>query len=272
MQTWMRRVAMMAACLLAAWCGEPNAAAAAEPVSFPSVGPFASVTLTGAFYQAAGTRAPAVVLLHTCGGISPHEYAWADWFVSKGYSALVVDSFRPRGVSNLCGRRGAAPTPTDRAFDALGALAWLRSRPDVDPSRIAAIGWSHGGGTAVAVDAGGLVASVHLAGGGFRAVAALYPMCRGLRIDALAAPQLLLMGEADAWTPPQFCTELLASLPSGGPAVTSYTYPGATHEFDNPRAHGNIQINGRWVPLSYSAQDAADAHERVLAFFAAEMH
>jgi len=261
---------MLAACLLAAWCGEPNAAAAAEPVSFPGVGPSASVTLTGTFYQAAGTRTPAVVLLHTCSGVQPHLYAWAEWFAGKGYSALVVDSFGPRRVTSLCGHPGA-PTPTDRAFDALGALGWLRSRPDVDPARIGAIGWSHGGGTAVAVDASALLASMHLAGGGFRAVAALYPVCQRLRVDALAAPLLLLMGEADAWTPPQFCTELLASLPPRGPVVTSYTYPGATHEFDNKRAHGSIQVNGRTVPLAYSAQDDADAHERVLAFFAAQL-
>lgn len=173
-------------------------------------------------------------------------------------------------MTNLCRQPGAPPTPTDRAFDALGAVAWLRSRPDVDPARIGAIGWLHGGGTAIAVDARALVASAHPAGGGFRAVAALYPGCRGLQVDALAAP-LLLMGEADAWTPPRFCNDLLASLPPGGPAVTSYTYPGATHEFENPRAHGSIQVNGRTVPLAYSAQDAADAHDRVLAFFAAQL-
>ncbi len=262
------RLVALAACLLAVWA---TACRAAEPVSFPGAGPAASVTLIGTFYRAAGARVPAVVLLHTCGGVQPHEYAWADWFVSQGYSALVVDSFRPRGVSNICGHANASPTPTDRAFDALAALAWLRTRPDVDPARIGAIGWSHGGGTAVAVDARAVVGSVHLSGGGFRAVAALYPGCRGLSVDALAAPLLLLMGDADAWTPPQFCTALLGALPPGGPALVSYTYPGATHEFDNPRAHGSIQVNGRTVPLAYSAQDAADAHERVLAFFAAQM-
>jgi dienelactone hydrolase len=138
------------------------------------------------------------------------------------------------------------------------------------PTRIAAIGWSHGGGTAVAVDATALVAPLHLAGGGFRAVAALYPGCRGLQVDALVGP-LLLMGEADKWTPPHFCTDLLSSLPPGGPVVITYTYPGATHEFDNVRAHGSRQVNGRIVPLAYSAQDAADAHERVLQFFAAQL-
>ncbi len=97
----MLRVATLAGCLSAAWCSGPDAAAAAEPVSFPGIGPSASVTLTGTFYQAAGehaagTRAPAVVLLHTCGGVQPHEYAWAEWFAGHGYSALVVDSFGPR--------------------------------------------------------------------------------------------------------------------------------------------------------------------------------
>lgn len=102
---------VLLACVLSLCGGLTLTAAAAEPVSFPGAGPAAVVTLTGTFYQAAGAKPQAVVLLHTCGGLSPHEYALADWFVSKGHDALVVDSFGPRHVTNVC-NHPAAPRRT----------------------------------------------------------------------------------------------------------------------------------------------------------------
>jgi dienelactone hydrolase len=48
-------------------------------------------------------------------------------------------------------RSSNAVTAGDRAGDVLVAAALLATRPDVRPDRIAAIGFSHGGGTAVYV-------------------------------------------------------------------------------------------------------------------------
>jgi dienelactone hydrolase len=267
-----RPITLLAAGLLALLCTHSRhaVAATAEPVTFPGAGPAATVTLSASFYRAAGARTPAMVLLHTCAGLTAHEHDWAAWFVANGYSALVVDSFGPRRVINVCNHPNEEPTPHDRGFDALGALAWLRARPDIDPAHVGVIGWSHGADTAIAADLAALVTDAHVAGGGFRAAIAMYPSCRLLR-SGVAAPLMLLLGGADEWTPPSLCVELAGNLPPGGPAVSTTIYPGVTHEWDNPKAHGSVHVGNRLVALTYNAEAAADAHARVLAFLAAQM-
>lgn len=246
-------------------------AAAPETVSFPGSGPTASVTLPGAYYRAATAgRAPVVVLLHSCNGISRFVQDWAAWFVAHGYSALIVDSFTPRGVVTPCGRPGS-PDAQERGFDALGALAWLRTRPDVDGERIGAIGWSQGGGAAMAADAAGNVAQSDVAGGGFRAVVGFYPPCREVHTNAIAAPLLLLLGGNDESQPPQFCNEVVARLAPAGPPAVVHIYPGEPHAFDEQPAPGTDTVLGKLLPLAYASRATVDARKQVLAFFAAQL-
>jgi dienelactone hydrolase len=60
-----------------------------------------------------------------------------------GYVALIVDSFQPRGYTEICTdfRRVIR---RQRVLDAYGALRWLRSQPFVDGRRIAVAGWPNG--------------------------------------------------------------------------------------------------------------------------------
>jgi hypothetical protein len=52
---------------------------------------------------------PAVVLLHTCAGISKHEGFWVTRLVAQGYVVLTVDSLTPRGMSYICDGRPSSP-------------------------------------------------------------------------------------------------------------------------------------------------------------------
>ena len=45
---------------------------------------------------------PAVVLLHGCSGIIQTERGWAQELRKRGYVAVLVDSFRPRGYTEIC--------------------------------------------------------------------------------------------------------------------------------------------------------------------------
>ena len=51
---------------------------------------------------------PAIVMLHTCGGIGPHLDMWAARLVRAGYVVLKVDSFGPRGVGSVCDQWGVS--------------------------------------------------------------------------------------------------------------------------------------------------------------------
>jgi hypothetical protein len=56
-------------------------------------------------YEPAGPGPHAAVLvLHGCSGITPTVRGWAATLAEWGYFALVLDSFGPRGVQNVCDR------------------------------------------------------------------------------------------------------------------------------------------------------------------------
>jgi len=54
---------------------------------------------------------------------------------------------------------------------------------------------------------------------------------------------------------------------SNGHVGTLHAYPGTYHKFDDPTANKYAHVNGHIYTLRYNPQAAADAHDRVLAFF-----
>src|SRR4029453_16188834 len=136
----------------AVWAASALLAACASPaVSFPNATPAAPRTIPAAEVRPDGAGPfPAVVLLHGCHGVSASTRQWAAWFRARGYVALIVDSWAPRGI-----RDGCVPGPdisnTERFDDAIGAVRWLQARPYVDRRHIGVIGWSNGGVFALAV-------------------------------------------------------------------------------------------------------------------------
>jgi dienelactone hydrolase len=237
------------------------------PVSFPTKA-FDNVTLTGTLYEPAGlsARVPAVVILHTCAGLDPNDAAWGNWFAENNYVALVVDSFGPRHIDNVCGTR--AVPPGLRAYDAYGALAYLRSLPDVDGAHVGVIGFSHGGGTVLFTENANIAAKSGFAGNGFAAAVALYPnACENNPTSALTDPLLLLIGASDDWTDPRGCERFMNGVGQSTAPGTFHAYPDTYHKFDDPEANRVVRVNRNAYTLRYNAQAAADAHDRVLAFF-----
>jgi dienelactone hydrolase len=90
------------------------------------------------------------------------------------------------------------------------------------------IGFSHGGW---AVLKAGLARPAAIPP--FAAAVAFYPGC-----DPPAAPietdTLILIGEADDWTPVQRCKRWVELVQRDGHAVQLKSYPGALHAFDAP--------------------------------------
>ncbi|HLI94888.1 MAG TPA: dienelactone hydrolase family protein [Candidatus Baltobacteraceae bacterium] len=247
-----------------------TATAQTDSVSFPSLDKTLHGQLTATVYRPSGDGPfPAMVLLHTCAGVQPYVGNWAQWLAGQGYEAIVVDSFGPRGVGSVCGI-GGYPDERARALDAYGALVYLRTRPEVDGTRIGVIGWSHGGGAALAADDKG-EAEAYAAGNGFRAAIAFYPVCGFMPRDALSGPMLVLLGANDDWTGATPCDRAVKRLAGNGQPVSDYIYPGATHSFDNPADRGVTHIHNHYYTLDYDAGAAQDAHARVAAFLAGTM-
>lgn len=212
--------------------------AGSEAITFPGPG----IDLEGRLFRPAGDGPfPAIVMLHGCSGLWARSGApaagiafWAGHFRDRGYVALLVDSFGPRGETEICTQRQRKVSEAaDRPRDAHAALRWLASRKDVDANRIHLMGWSNGGSAtlhALRADAPGQVAG----GPRFRSAVAFYPGCAVLaKTDYRpSAPLLIQAGGADDWTPAGHCEALVAKAPAG--AVEIDVYPDALHSFDRP--------------------------------------
>lgn len=231
---------------------------------------------------------PAVVMVHGCGGayarsggLNARHQMWGETLAAQGYVALMLDSFSSRGLKEICTQPFAERTlkEGDRVGDSYAALAWLRQQPFVDPQRIGLLGWSHGGG--VTLDA--LRRPPKALDSGFAAATAFYPGCtaRSRRAERYQpyAPLLILIGEADDWTPAAPCVALVETARQHGANLQIHTYPGAWHGFDNPgiakvRLRKDVPNGvhpGQGVHTGPDPAAREDAKQRVLDFFASRM-
>src|SRR3972149_11598033 len=72
-------------------------------VTFPNITPGKPVEVRGQLYRPEGPGPVlAMVLLHGCHGVEPLHGRWAKWLNERGYVALVVDSWGPRGIVGKC--------------------------------------------------------------------------------------------------------------------------------------------------------------------------
>ena len=179
---------------------------------------------------------PAVVLLHSCNSNWRHtDERWGKRIASWGYVTLSVDSFGARGIKGSCKERPSS----DFASDAYRALNFLIQHPAVDPTRVAAIGYSMGGLFVLASVERGAVEQA--ASNKFRAAVAFYPPCRTLSGN-MTVPTLILIGERDDLNSADDCRDLAAGRDGWGISrendrgipIKLIVYPGAYHAFDAP--------------------------------------
>jgi dienelactone hydrolase len=210
--------------------------------------------MAGEFFPPTGQGPfPAVVILHGCDGVGPHYRQWPRRLRAWGYAALIVDSFKSRGVLEVCGE-GKKVDPVARAQDALRAAAWLRTRSDILPDKIGVIGFSHGGWSVLKAVLDDAVAASDQPG--FAAAVAYYPGCETPRAK-LATDTLILIGAADDWTPAWRCQRWVQEADRAGHTLEIEVYPGALHGFDTTaplHVYAGHQVGGN--PTASAAAEA----------------
>lgn len=222
------------------WAGKPQA------VTFPTA--FGGGASIGGLLVAPDGDGPfpTVVMLHGCSGmwtksgkLRRRPAFWSRYLSDHGYLVLMADSFKPRGLGSLCSVRERPVLPNrERPFDAYAALAFLQARADVDPKRVALIGWSNGAMAmlwTVMTDAP--ARPVELAHD-FRAAVGFYPGCTDVARHGFTSriPTLLQLGGADDWTPAKPCLRLVAKAKKAEVILDADVYAGAYHNFDHPTA------------------------------------
>jgi dienelactone hydrolase len=265
-----QRLAVVLAALLASIALPPLASA--ETLQIPREVDGRSLMLTGDFAKPSGAGPFAVVVvLHTCAGLADGPRRglepWLVLFHEQGYATLLLDSFTPRGVPGVCGD-GRVVSGGERAKDLLAAAYVLAARSDVRPDKIGAIGYSHGGWTAV------YAATAHpdlqpwrdklATRGKLAAAIGLYPNCHESIGVAAALPLLVLIGDKDDWTPAPACVSLGERAKAAGWPVRVKVYPDALHGFDVNKPPASFGAHH----MAYNAAAAEDSREEVTRFFA----
>ncbi len=226
-------------------------------------------SLPGVLYKPDGQGPfPAVVMLCGCSGYTNapdmSRYSkWAARLVSWGYTALLLDSFTPRGYPNGICDKDRAVGIYDRANDAYAGKLYLSKLAFVDSKNIFVIGWSHGGsGIMSIIDKSYRGKEV----GPFKAAVAFYPFCTPP--SKPDTPVLVLIGEKDDDNPASIAksTKSLYDNTNWKPEFALTVYPNAYHRFDDETLKAGIMFLGHH--LQYDPEATTDAIARTKGFLA----
>ena len=216
-----------------------------------TAGPHAAVVMLHGRAGPYSSLKPGVV---SGSNLTARHRMWGEFWAARGYLALHVDSFGPRGYAQGFPRGSYKFRPAEvgeqtvRPLDAYGALDYLRSRGDVIADRIGVQGWSNGGMTLLAAlgqnpprVAPEKASLVRLAAprpaSDFRAAIAQYPGCTVQRDQGdyqPYAPLLMLVASDDDEVSPRICASLVEQLKQRNADVDFVIYDGAHHSYDDP--------------------------------------
>lgn len=215
-----------------------------------------SETVQGILYSPEGKGPfPGVIVIHEWWGLNDWVKEQASKLAGEGYEALAIDLYRgkvattPEEAHEIM--RGVPEDRAKRDLDA--AFKYLQSRKDIKKNKIGAIGWCMGGGYSldVALQEPELAADVinygHLA-------------TDPGALKKINAPILGLFGAQDRGIPPEDVKTFGEALDKMGKKVEIKIYPDAGHAFQNPNNKEGYRPN-----------DAADAWNKITAFFAAHL-
>jgi dienelactone hydrolase len=203
---------------------------------------------------------PAVVLLHSCGGLQPHvTNDWPDYLTGLGYVTLSVDSFGPRGI-----KRCPTPLARDRrelSRDAYGALQHLASLPFINKGRIGVMGFSLGGNT---IDYFAGQDFKTPSGLNFKAAVSLYGDCRNLSGYTKTIPTTVIIGGLENEGRLSPCKTLAGQSP---PSIKVHVLPGIYHGFDREEIT-TLRSDSSGNPMLYNWEATKRAREITKAFLA----
>lgn len=234
---------------------EPSALSPTHPgkfEDFPSQGGNARAYLS---VPETPGKHPALIVIQEWWGLNDWIASNADRFAREGYVAAAVDLYRGRVAENAdVAHELMRGLDQDRGMaDLKATIDRLLTRPDVDPSRIGAIGWCMGGGYALQLAA----AEPRL-----KAVVVNYGhlLSNPTAVDAIKPSLLGNFAQDDAGIPPADVTAFANALKAKGKDVDFQVFPNVGHAFMNPSNK-----------KGYNADAAALAWSRIEAFLTAKL-
>ena len=183
---------------------------------------------------------PAILVLHTSGGMESADLDFAKRLVNEGYVVLVPYFLQAYGIRPKM--RGETFTTYAQPIysDFVASLNLLRSNPKVDGKKLGAVGFSNGGYFALWLAATGQV----------QAGISYYGALTGAGTDrslglfrevftSSSSPVLVLHGEKDSTVPVAKAIELDSILTAAHSPHEFKEYPKAEHRFDRDGGAAN---------------------------------
>lgn len=240
-----------------------------------------------AIYKPAGSGPfPALLIVHSCGGIRAEIVEAAKEALGRGYVAFVLDAFGPRGIRGVC-----IPSPANAAVnfargtkDALQATAHLAELPFVERQRVGLLGFSWGGTVGLLSSSKGYTQALSPTPGP-AAMVAFYPLCflpakvTASRRDVEFVrpdhhtPALVLLADRDNEAPASECIPRLQALKDRGVAVDWHLFADATHCWNCPSLDGlsKVDLLGNRVVYRFNKEIAVDSMRRAFEYFDSQL-
>lgn len=258
-------LAIAATAMLAVACGKSNnqeatSETAEEPMAVKVVGKEISytadtTTMNGylAYNENSSDKMPGIIVVHEWWGHNEYARERADMLAKLGYVAFAVDMY---GDGQVAGHPEDAMT---FAMSVMGnlevgkarfdkAVETLKSQPNVDPDKIAAVGYCFGGSVAMTIANTGYDLDAVVA---FHSGVQLPVMPA---TDSVKAKVLVCNGANDPFIPAEQVEAFKAAMDSANVDYEYIAYPGAVHSFTSKRADSiAAQFD---MPLAYN--EAAD--------------
>lgn len=194
----------------------------------------------------ANGKVPAVVYSHGSTGVTAHALdVWAKELNAAGVAVFIVDSYKPRGISETQTDQGQL-SPGGQIADALNAVKLIATHPKIDATRIFNMGLSRGGSIAYYTAWPMYQRPVDTAGAKFAGHISVYPgVCevryRADASDKATAPIFMALGTKDDIINESTCKSYMAEVAANGNNVTVKSYQGAYHGWDTLNRFGYLQ-------------------------------
>jgi len=207
-------------------------------------------------------KRPGVIVIHEWWGNVDYPRKRAQQLAQLGYVAFAADTYGKGKTTNDPKQAGAwakevSGNPALLAERFSAAMEVLKSDPNVDPTRIAAIGYCYGGS---------VVLEMARAGTELRGVVCFHG---GLvpqhpeKSRAIKAKVLVCNGADDEWVTVQEIEGLKQEMAAARADCRVINYPGAEHAFTNPAADSHKLDN-----VKYNADADKKSWEDMKAFLA----
>lgn len=220
------------AVMFAAAASAAQAAVKTETIEYQDAG----VTLKGvlAWDDAASGKRPGVLVVHEWWGLNDYAKTRAEQLAAEGYVAFALDMYGDDKVTDHAEQAGEWSNQISSNIDAWrtraqAGLDVLKAQPQVDPGKVAAIGYCFGGST---------VMQMAYAGADVEAVVSFHGSLppAGQDVKSVKPRVLVAHGRDDKFIPAEQIAAFQAGLDRVGAKWEMTIYSGARHGFTNPDA------------------------------------